>query len=124
MAVIFVITSLAFILGQGWLLARWTMDYRVLLVGNGILFLATAFSLYLYSKALRSSNTQLFLRMLYSSLLIKMGFTLLATFLYLSLAGKEVSKSAILGCFGLYIVYTYLEVKVLMGMSKKQPKNA
>jgi len=105
-------------------LAGWDMDFRVLLLGNGILFLATAISFYLYSKALRNANVQAFLRMVYGSLIIKMVFVIAATLLYLFLAGREVSKYAIIGCFGLYILYTFLEVKVLMQLSKKPPKNA
>ena len=105
-------------------LAGWDMDYRVLLLGNGILFLATTISFYLYSKALRNANVQAFLRMVYGSLIIKMVFVMAATLLYLFLAGREVSKHAIIGCFGLYILYTFLEVKVLMQLSKKPPKNA
>ena|SRR6187402_1140758 len=124
LAVIFAVTTVFFIIARAWLLAQWNMDYRVLLSGNGILFLATAFSFFLYSRALRDPNVQVFLRMLYASLLVKMVFCISATLLYLFLAGKEVSKSAIIGCFCLYVLYTYVEVKVLMGMSKKSPKNA
>jgi len=124
LAVIFAVTTVFFVVARGWLLMQWNMDYRVLLAGNGILFLATAFSFFLYSRALRDSNVQVFLRMLYASLLVKMVFCLSATLVYLFLAGKDVSKSAIIGCFCLYVLYTYAEVKVLMRMSKKSPKNA
>jgi hypothetical protein len=106
------------------LLGGWNMDYRVLLVGDLILFLATGLSFYLYSKALRNANVQAFLRMIYVSLLIKMGFCIAATLLYLFLAGGEVSKHAVIGCFVLYFLYTFLEVKVLMQLSKKGSRNA
>jgi hypothetical protein len=122
-ALTFVLSSLFIWIARS-LLAGWDMDYRVLLVGNGILFLATGLSFYLYSKALRSANVQAFLRMLYASLLIKMVFCIAATLLYLFLAGGEVSKHAIIGCFGLYVLYTFLEVKVLMQLSKKGSRNA
>jgi len=120
-ALIFVVSSLFIVIARSWL-AGWDMGYRVLLTGNGILFLATGLSFALYSKALRNHNIQAFLRMVYSSLLIKMVFCIVATLLYLFLAGREVSKHAILGCFGLYIVYTFLEVKVLMQLSKSGPR--
>jgi hypothetical protein len=100
------------------------MDYLVLLTGNGILFLATGLSFYLYSKALRNANVQVFLRMLYTSLLIKMVSCLAATLLYLFLAGAAVSKYSIIGCFCLYLLYTYAEVKILTRLIKKLPKNA
>jgi hypothetical protein len=123
-ALFFIVSTLFILIARSWL-EGWNMDFRVLLIGNGILFLATWISFGLYSKALRNNNIQAFLRMVYGSLLIKMVFCIAATLLYLFLAGHEVNKHAILGCFGLYIVYTFLEVKVLIQMSKKAPpKNA
>jgi len=120
---IFVVVALLALAARNWLAERWNMDYLVLSVGNLVLFLATAFSFYLYSKALRNKNVQLFLRMMYSSLLVKMVFCLAATLLYLFIAGKDVNKAAIIACFVLYMVYTYIEVKVLMRLSKNSPKN-
>lgn len=122
-AAIFVVVALFALAARNWLAERWNMDYLVLSVGNVVLFLATAFSFYLYSKALRNKNVQLFLRMMYSSLLIKMVFCLAATLIYLFVAGKDVNKAAIIACFILYMVYTYMEVKVLMRLSKNSPKN-
>ena len=122
-AAIFVVVALFALAARNWLAERWNMDYLVLSVGNVVLFLATAFSFYLYSKALRNKNVQLFLRMMYSSLLIKMVFCLAATLIYLFVAGKDVNKAAIIACFVLYMVYTYMEVKVLMRLSKNSPKN-
>ena len=121
--IIFILSSLLFVGARQWLTAR-KVDYIVLLCGNGILFLATALSFYLYSKALRNANVQVFLRMLYASLLIKMVFSLAATLLYLFFAGAAVNKSAIIGCFCLYLLYTYAEVKILTRLIRKLPKNA
>jgi hypothetical protein len=121
--VIFVVIALLVLVTRSWLAAQWSMDFMVVLVGNAVLFLATAFSFYLYSKALRNNNTQLFLRMMYSSLLVKMVFCLVATLLYLFVAGKDFNKAGIMASLILYVVYTYAEVKVLMRLSKNQPKN-
>jgi hypothetical protein len=121
--VIFVVIALLVLATRSWLAAQWSMDFMVVLVGNAVLFLATAFSFYLYSKALRNNNTQLFLRMMYSSLLVKMAFCLVATLLYLFVAGKDFNKAGIIASLILYVVYTYAEVKVLMRLSKNQPKN-
>jgi hypothetical protein len=122
-AAIFVVVALFALAARNWLAERWNMDYLVLSVGNLVLFLATVFSFYLYSKALRNKNIQLFLRMMYSSLLVKMVFCLAATLLYLFIAGRDVNKAAIIACFVLYMVYTYIEVKILMRLSKNSPKN-
>ena len=121
--VIFVVIALLVVTTRSWLAAQWSMDFMVVLVGNAVLFLATALSFYLYSKALRNNNTQLFLRMMYSSLLVKMVFCLIATLLYLVVAGKGFNKAGVIASLILYVVYTYAEVKVLMRLIKNQPKN-
>jgi hypothetical protein len=120
--VVFVVVSVLLLAAHDRLAAQWNMDYRVVLVGNAVLFLATAFSFYLYSKALRNSNTQLFLRMMYSSLLVKMVSVLAAILLYLFMS-RDVNKAGIIGSLVLYVVYTYVEVKVLIRLSKNSPKN-
>jgi hypothetical protein len=120
--VVFVVFSLFIVLGRP-LLAEGRMDYRVLLGGNILLFGVTAASFYLYTKALRNNNPHAFVRMMYGSLLVKMVACLLATLIYARAVGPAVSKNAIFGCFGLYVVYTWLEVKILMQLSKKSQKN-
>jgi len=120
--VVFVVVLVLMLAARNWLAAQWNMDYRVVLVGNAVLFIATAFSFYLYSKALRNNNTQVFLRMMYSSLLVKMVSVLVAMLLYLFVS-KDVNKSGIMASLALYVVYTYVEVKVLMRLSKNSPKN-
>jgi drug/metabolite transporter (DMT)-like permease len=91
----------------------WKTDYRVLLGGNGLLFLVTGLSIYLYFKGLRNSNPHFFVRMMYGSLLIKMLVCLVAVLIYAMLAGKGVNRNGIIGCFILYLLYTYLEVRIL-----------
>lgn len=120
--IVFIVSSLFFLAARQWL-AGWKMDYMVLLAGNGILFLATGLSFYLYNKSLYNGNTQVFLRMLYSSMLIKMGSSLVSTLLYLYLS-TAVSKMAIIGCFVLYVIYTGVEVRAVTRLIRKLPKNA
>ena len=119
---VFVISSVFIVLGRGPLADR-RVDFRVLLGGDLLLFAVTAVSFVLYSKALHNKNPHAFVRMMYGSLLIKMFACLIATFIYALLAGGQVNRNGIFGCFGLYILYTWLEVRILMQMSKKSPKN-
>jgi len=120
--VVFIFFSLIIFLARA-PLAEGRFDYRVLLAGNALLFGVTAVSFYLYFRALRNNNPHAFVRMMYSSLLVKMFACLVATLIYARAAGGAVSRNAIFGCFGLYIVYTWLEVRILMRLSKKGPKN-
>jgi hypothetical protein len=120
--VVFIVSGVFIVAARGQLAAA-KFDYRVLLVGDILLFGVTAISFYLYIKALGNSSPHAFVRMMYGSLLVKMIVCLVAVFVYASIAGRLVNRNGILGCFGLYIVYTYLEVRILMLLSKKSPKN-
>ena len=118
--VVFVVSSLFFFFSRP-LLAAGKMDYRVLLVGNILLFGVTAISYSLYVKALRNNNPHAFVRMMYGSLLVKMFVCLLAVLLYAYFVGRLVNRNGIFGCFALYLLYTWLEVRILTQLSRKSP---
>jgi hypothetical protein len=104
-------------------LQRWNTDVIVLASGNAILYAVTVISYWLHVKSLRSPNPHVFVRMVYSSLLVKMLVCLVAVLLYAKLT-TVVNRNAIIGCFILYIIYTFLEVRILTQLTKKLPKNA
>lgn len=106
-------------LGLSFLRSR-NIDPIVLLVGNALLFLLTEISYRLHVKSLRMANPNAFVRMVYGSLVIKMLACLVAVFLY-GLLSHTVNKGGILGCLILYILYTFLEVKILIKFLKKSP---
>ena len=99
------------------------IDPDVVIYSNLILFTATCISYYFYSKALRNNNVQVFLRMIYGAMFIKMMICLFAAFIYISSAGKSVSKGDIFASMFLYFLYTFVEIAILMKLSKQQ-KNA
>ncbi len=119
---VFLASSGLILLGDS-LWREWNMDGGVLLVGNELFFGLTAISYLLHIKSLRSPNAHVFVRMIYSSLIIKMMVCMVAALLYGWLA-RSVNKNAILGCFILYVIYTFLEVRALMKFIKKSPNNA
>lgn len=96
------------------------IDYTVLLAGNTILFLATILSFFFYKKALHNNNPHAFVRNVYGGMLLKMMICIAAALVYILLERNTVSKFALFGCFGLYIIYTFVEVKILMQLSKQQ----
>ena len=108
------------------LLSEWKLDYGVLLWGNALLFLLTASSFYLYIKGLRNNNPHVFVRVLYGSLLIKFVGCLVAVGIYAAVSRQGVNRNGILGCFMLYMLYTFLEVRILLQLSKRKnvTKNA
>jgi hypothetical protein len=120
---VFIIITLVVAIGRR-LLARWGVDAGVLLGGNTLLFLVTFISFSLYVKALQNDNIQVFLRLMYGSLLVKLFVCMIAAFIYAYLAGKAVNRNGILGCFILYILYTFMEVRILIRRTKKLPHHA
>jgi hypothetical protein len=118
---IFIITNALFLTGRTWL-SRWDVDVDVLIIGNLILFAATAVSFYLFTRSLNSKNPHAVVRTVYSGVLSKMVICLVAVFIYISMAGKGVDKAGIIACMFLYLLYTTLEVGILMKLSK-QKKN-
>lgn len=105
------------------LLAKWNISADVLLLGNLILFIATAVSFYFYYKSFQDNRAQTFVRFIYAGMFIKMALCLFSSFLYIMISGKDVNKGGIIGCMALYMLYTILEVVILMKVSK-QKKNA
>ena len=119
---LFIILNLFFISGKNWLLKKGA-DHEVLIVGNLVLFLATALSFFVYQRSLNSTNPQASVRGMYGSFMIKFFLCLIAAFIYMIAAKKNLNKPALVICMGLYIVYTVIEVSALQKLLK-QKKNA
>jgi len=98
------------------------VNYTVLYIGNLLLFLVGSISVQMTVKALTDKNTQVFLRMIYGSFLLKFFVFATAAFIYISRFKKDLNKPALFSCLGLYILYTVIEVRAAMKQSKK--KNA
>ena len=118
---IFIITNALFLTGRAWL-SRWDVDVDVLIIGNLVLFAATAISFFLFTRSFNSKNPHAIVRTVYAGVLSKMVICLVTVFIYISIAGKGVDKAGIIGCMFLYLLYTTLEVAILMKLSK-QKKN-
>ncbi len=119
---IFVGVSLFLLTSKGWI-AHWKVDTTVLMIGNGILFLATGISFYLCSKALFHQNVQAFLRRVYSGMFLKMGVCIVSVLAWFFIDAGGIGKVPVLSFFVLYFLYTFTEVALLMRLSK-QKKNA
>ena len=114
--------SALFLLGREGL-TRINTDADVLIIGNSILFVATLLSFFLYNRSLRNNQPHKFLRYIYSGMFLKMLICLIAAFIYIASFQKNVNKAAIFGCMFLYFLYTFVEVSILLRLSKDQ-KNA
>ena len=121
-AFLFIILSGFFVSGRGFL-EKWGMDPAVLITGNLILFAATTLSFWLGCRGLKTNNPQAIVRSVYGSFIVKFFILIIAAFVYIMMAKKNVNKPALIVCMGLYIVYTFLEVYILLKLQREK-KNA
>lgn len=98
---------------------KWHISPQVILAGNLLIFLATLGSGYFYHRSLRDNNAHMIIRMIYAGTLLKMLVLLAAALIYISVAGKQVSKGAIFGCMFLYLVYAFIEISGLLKNGKR-----
>ena len=96
-----------------------SVNYNVLLYGNLLLFIVSSISARMSSSAVQHKNVQVFLRLVYGSFIMKFFVLAIAAFVYISIFKSGVNKPALFGCFGLYIVYTFIEVRLVLKQSKK-----
>jgi|SRR5579871_2422097 len=99
------------------------VDYNVVLIGNLVLFIAAMFSFLLFKKGLKNTNPYAFVRMIYAGMLFRMAVCMIAVVIYILAERSKVNKIGIFICCGLYLVYTFTEVKLLLRLNKLQ-KNA
>ena len=104
-------------------LANAGIDGMVLLGGNLVIFAATALSFWVSQRSMHSTNPNASVRSLYGSFMIRFFIIIIAAFVYIMMAKKNVNKPALMICAGLYLVYSTLEVMAVQKMLKRK-KNA
>jgi hypothetical protein len=116
--IIFFVALNGFFISGKRILERWGMDQDVVLIGNLLLFVITLLSFLLAQKGLKNPNPHAFVRSVYSSMMIKLFLCIIAAFIYISIYRDNLSKPALFTCMGLYLVYTFMEVSILMKLLK------
>lgn len=118
---VFVILNIFFFAFHDWLVKK-GVNNDVLIIGNLVLFAASALSFFVYLRSLKSTSAGSSVRGMYGSFMIKFFSCLVAAFAYIMIAKKDVNKPGLIICMGLYIVYTVIEVSSLQKLLK-QKKN-
>lgn len=98
---------------------KYKIDTDILMAGNAVLLVATLVSFFLYTRSLKNNQPAAFLRYIYSGMFLKMMICLFAAFIYIA-STNNVNKPALFGCMFLYFVYTFVEVSILLQLSKQQ----
>ena len=96
-------------------------ETRFLLVANAVVFLLSLSGFFIQMKGLRSHNINVFIRGVYSSLLLKMVIIMVAVIVYIFVTGGKVSKPTLFTAMALYFVYTSIEVTQLMKIARRKP---
>ena len=118
----FILSNALLITGQK-KLEKWGIDPGVVIAGNAILFALNLITLLLFRKAMQAGNPNVFVRAMYLSFMIKLFASIIAVFIYFTVAKPNVNKPAVIFCMGLYIVYTVIEVSILTKLLRAK-KNA
>lgn len=116
--IFFVLVNSFFISGRH-MLERWGADQEVLIIGNAILFVVTMISFFLSERGIHHQNPNVFVRSVYGSIMIKLFVYMIAAFVYISLHKKDLNKPALFTCMALYLVYTFMEVAMLMKLLRR-----
>lgn len=121
--ILFIILNTFFLTAKAFLLKK-GFDQEVLIGGNLVLFAATALSFYVSYRSIRSTNPHASVRSLYGSFMIKFFIIVIAAFVYILSAKKNLNKPALFACMGLYLVYTMVEVASLQKMLRQKKAEA
>ncbi len=101
-------------------LARWKIDYRVVAGANGLLFLLSILSLTLHAKALSNPNPNVFVRSVMLANIIKLLGIAAAALIYITISGKATSTNSVFVGLLLYIIYTWVEKRATIRLSKSK----
>ena len=110
----------AFMIGFRARLEKWGFDIEVMLIGNLVLCVITLLSFYMLNKGLQATSTAGFLRSVYGSFMIKLFLVAALVFGYVLLNKENINKPALFTCMFLYLVYTFVEIRGLLKLSKEK----
>jgi hypothetical protein len=92
---------------------------EVLLLGNLFVSTITLFSFWMLFRGLKASSTHSFMTSVYGSFIIKLVVSALIVVSYSKKAGNDMNTPGIFVSMFLYMIYTFLEIKGLLDLSKK-----
>lgn len=108
------------------ILALWSylnghgVNAMVVFIANLILFLATIVNLYFQFKNLDNPNPNAIIRGIMAGMFLKLFVLAGAVLIYLLAAGANRNVNGVFAGMGLYIIYTWLEVKISLRLNPKK----
>jgi len=116
--ILFVLVNLMGFLAPG-SLGSLDVNVEVLLIGNLLVCSLTLFSFWMLNKGLKATSTHKFMSSVYGSFILKLVIAALVVFVYAKVKGAAMNNSGIFACLFLYLMYTFLEIKGLLSLIKK-----
>ena len=119
-----VIVLFVFINAAAFLFTSFLHDHgfgiKLLLTANLLLFLLTMAGFFIQMRAIKSANINAFIRGVYVNLLVKIFVVIIGLAIYLFITKGKINKPSLFTAMGLYILYSSLEVRQLMKISRKK----
>ncbi len=116
--IVFILINALALTGKS-LLVKYNFNQELLILGNLLLFVVILVSYIITYRSLHAPNPQAFIRAMYGSFLLKFFFLAIAAFVYIMIAKNDVNKPGLAVCAFLYIIYTAIEIRALMGTLKR-----
>ena len=96
------------------------INVNVVIAANLLLFIISMLNLYFQSKNINNPNRSAVIRGVMAGTFLKLMGLAAATLIYLVVAGANRSVNAVFVGMGLYIIYTWLEVKISLQLKPKE----
>ena len=116
---IFIVLNGSLVATKG-LLAKWGIDYNVMVIANLLFFIISLVAFFMQKKALENSNPNVFIRSVMGGMLIRMFVVIIAVVVYRLLAGNNVSKVSVFASMFLYLLYLGIEVAVITKLNRQK----
>lgn len=113
LVLVFVIVNLLALL-FGTILHAWKIDAYVVVGANLLLFLISVYNALQHLKAMAQTNPHAMVRGVMGSTVLKLFVLGTAAFIYLYNAGESKNINGLFFSMGLYIVYTWLDVRIAL----------
>ncbi len=101
-------------------LESYQINVNVVIAANLLLFVISMLNLYFQSKNIHNPNQSAVIRGVMAGTFLKLMGLAAAAIIYLVAAGANRSVNAVFVGMGLYVIYTWLEVKISLQLKPKK----
>jgi hypothetical protein len=102
------------------IIARWGIDYNILILANSLFLILSLLVFRLQRKAMQNKNPNVFVRTVMGGMMIKMFIFIFVIIIYWFTMRDSFSKVSVIAAMFLYLIYLATEVKLLTNLMKKK----